>query len=125
MKLVILKLVTLSFLLLAVFSIDSSDQIIGKWQNPDKNRQIEIFKKGDLYYGKIHWLKDTKDIKVKKGDIVMKDIKFSDEKWIGKIKVPARDSDFDMEITMPDKDKLNIKASYGIMSRIKVWTRIK
>lgn len=125
MKLVILKLVTLSFLLLACFSIVDSDQIIGKWQNPDENRQIEIFKEGGLYYGKIHWLKDTKDNKVKKGDVVMKDIKFSDEKWIGKIKVPARDNAFDMEITMPNKDKLNIKASYGIMSRIKVWTRIK
>lgn len=104
---------------------NTGDQIIGKWQNPDKDRQVEIFKKGTQYFGKIHWLKDSEEVKVKKGDIVMKNIEFEDGKWLGKIKVPAKENDFDMEITMPNKDQLNIKAKYGIMSRTKIWSRIK
>jgi uncharacterized protein (DUF2147 family) len=104
--------------------MDTKDQIIGKWENPDKTRQVEIFKKGELYFGKIIWLKDTENVKVKKGDIVMFDIQFSKNKWVGKIKVPAKENAFDMEITMPAIDKLNIKASYGLLSKTKIWKRI-
>lgn len=125
MKLYLFKLTTFFILLLFGNPTDTKDQIIGKWENPDKTRQVEIFKKGDLYYGKIVWLKDTQNVKVKKGDVVMFDIQFSENKWVGKIKVPAKENAFDMEITMPSTDKLNIKASYGLLSKTKIWTRIQ
>lgn len=124
MKLYLFKLATFFIIVLYAKPIDTKDQIIGKWENPDKTRQVEIFKKGELYFGKIIRLKDTKNVKVKKGDIVMFDIKFSNNKWIGKIKVPAKENAFDMEITMPTIDKLNIKGYYGLLSKTKIWTRI-
>lgn len=124
MKLLITRLAFLFILCLNGNASNTNDQIIGKWENPDRTRQIEIFKKGDSYYGKICWLKDTKEAKVKKGDIVMLDIKFTGNKWIGKIKVPAKEKAFDMEITMKDKNTINIKAGQGLISRTKIWTRI-
>jgi len=124
MKLYLYKLTVFIIILLHGNNLDLKDQIIGKWENPDKTRQVEIFKKGELYFGKILWLKDTENVKVKKGDIVMFDILFSKTKWVGKIKIPAKDNAFDMEITMPSIDKLNIKAYYGLLSKTKIWTRI-
>jgi len=123
MKLYLYQLTAL-IILFHVNATEVKDQIMGKWENPDKTRQVEIFKKEGLYFGKILWLKDAQNVKVKKGDIVMFDILFSKNKWIGKIKVPARDTPFDMEITMPSPDKLSIKATYGLMSKTKIWTRI-
>ncbi|MDI1255966.1 MAG: DUF2147 domain-containing protein [Flavobacterium sp.] len=124
MKLFLLQLTTIFIVLLHGNPTDTKDQIIGQWENPDKTRQVEIFKKGEMYYGKILALKDTKNVKVKKGDIVMFDIRFANNKWIGKIKVPAKDNTFDMEITMPTIDKLNIKASFGLFNKTRIWTRI-
>lgn len=124
MKLLLYKLSLVFIVVLYGNRIDTKDQIMGRWENPDKTRQIEIFKKGELYFGKILWLKDTKNVAVKKGDIVMFDIRFSKNKWMGKIKVPAKEDAFDMEITMPTIDKLNIKGSYGLLSKTRVWTRI-
>lgn len=101
----------------------NADDIIGKWENPDGGRKIEIFKKDNLYFGKIISVND-KGAKVKPGEIVLKNIIFSGNKWIGKIKIPAKENDFDAVITMPKINQLKFVASYGIMSRTKIWKRI-
>jgi len=36
----------------------SPDDIIGTWLNEEGTAKVEIFKKGDEYYGKIVWLKE-------------------------------------------------------------------
>jgi uncharacterized protein (DUF2147 family) len=36
----------------------SSDAIVGKWYNTEKDAQVEIYKEGGKYYGKIVWLQD-------------------------------------------------------------------
>lgn len=36
----------------------SSDAIVGKWYNTEKDAQVEIFKEGGKYFGKIVWLQD-------------------------------------------------------------------
>jgi uncharacterized protein (DUF2147 family) len=105
-------------------AIDTKDQIIGKWVNPDKTRKVEIFKKNELYFGKILWLKESKNGKAKPGDIVMFDIQYTKNKWIGKIKIPSKENVFDMQITMPTIDELQIKGTYGLFSKTKVWSRV-
>lgn len=39
----------------------SADAIIGKWYTTEKDAQVEIFKEGGKYSGKIVWLKDPTD----------------------------------------------------------------
>jgi uncharacterized protein (DUF2147 family) len=124
MKLYLFKLSIIFFVSLQVNPTVKEDQIIGKWENPDKTRHFEIFKRNKLYFGKILWLKNTQNVKVKNGDIVLFDIHFSENKWVGKIKVPAKENFFDLEITMSSIDKLYVKASYGLLSKTKIWTRI-
>jgi uncharacterized protein (DUF2147 family) len=100
-----------------------ADAIIGKWENPDGGRKIEIFKKDNLYFGKIISVND-KEAKVKPGDIVLKSIHFEKNKWIGKIKIPAKENDFNVEISMPNSNNLKFVARYGLMSKTKIWKRI-
>ena len=37
------------------------DEIVGLWWTDDKRAKIEIYKKGEEYWGKIVWLKDPLD----------------------------------------------------------------
>ena len=38
-----------------------SDEITGKWLNKDKEAHLQIYKKGNKYYGKLAWLKNPND----------------------------------------------------------------
>jgi uncharacterized protein (DUF2147 family) len=101
----------------------AGDAILGRWENPEGGRKMEIFKKDNLYFGKILSVTD-KNVKVKPGDVVLKNLKYAEGKWTGLLKIPAKENDFDVKITMPSSNKLKIVASYGILSKTKVWKRI-
>lgn len=45
---------------LSVFA-QKKDDILGKWVNPSGEGQVEIYKKGDKYNGKLVWIKDPND----------------------------------------------------------------
>jgi len=53
---VILSVMSVAALLNA--AISGSDVILGKWWNEEKTAQIEIYKDGGTYSGKIVWLND-------------------------------------------------------------------
>lgn len=47
-------------LLVSIFAFaQNADPILGKWQNPSGEGKIEIYKKGDKYFGKLYWIKDA------------------------------------------------------------------
>ncbi|MAJ98950.1 MAG: DUF2147 domain-containing protein [Flavobacteriales bacterium TMED288] len=60
-----IKLVNIFVLTILVnnflFSQNSND-IIGIWLNEEKNAKIEIYKSENLFFGKMIWLKEPKDI---------------------------------------------------------------
>ncbi|MEI6882353.1 MAG: hypothetical protein WCK82_13620 [Bacteroidota bacterium] len=106
------------------FKDDStSDAIIGNWENPDGGRKMEIVKKNNLYFGRILSVTD-KNVKVKPGDIVLKNLMYTKGTWIGQLKIPAIDYDFDVKVTMPTNNQLKIVASYGLLSKTRIWKRI-
>ena len=39
----------------------NADSIIGKWMNTDKNLEVEVFKAGNAYQGRVLWFDDTDD----------------------------------------------------------------
>lgn len=118
------SLLTAGFLLLNTTTglAQTADAIIGKWQNPDGNRQMEIYKSGTAYFGKITWLK-TNDGKAKVGDIVLENMTYSSGKWQGTIKVMS--NEIECTVTMSGNNIINIKGKKGFMSKTKTWTRIK
>lgn len=100
----------------------TADAIIGKWQNPDGNRQMEIYKSGNAYFGKITWIKSN-DVKVKVGDVVLKNMVYSSDKWQGTI--AAMSNEISCTITMSGNDLIKINGKKGFMSVTKNWTRVK
>jgi len=50
-----------SFLWGSVAAGQQADDVLGTWLTQDKDSHIEIFKKGDRYFGKIVWLKEPRE----------------------------------------------------------------
>jgi uncharacterized protein (DUF2147 family) len=54
----ILMLVVAFLLIGGQLCAQQADAIVGKWYNTEKDGQIEIFKEGGKFFGKIVWLKE-------------------------------------------------------------------
>lgn len=54
------KILVLIFFISVNFSLYSqtSDAIVGKWYNTEKDAQVEIYKEGGKFFGKVIWLQN-------------------------------------------------------------------
>lgn len=123
-----------------------ADAILGKWINPSGEGQIQVYKKGTLYYGKLVWLKAPNDeaIGQPKTDInnpdkslqskpilgleILKGFKFDGDDVYeeGSIYDPKNGKTYKCKMTL-DGNKLKIRGYIGIslLGRSEVWTRVK
>ncbi|WP_199139527.1 DUF2147 domain-containing protein [Pedobacter sp. ASV12] len=140
----------LSFLLILALSTLSvfaqkNDDILGKWVNPSGEGQIEIYKKGDKYFGKLAWIKEPNDEHGKpKTDVknpntslrnkpllgleILKDFVFEDKRWTdGSIYDPKTGKTYSCNITLKENGQLNIRGYIGIslIGRSESWKRVK
>ncbi|WP_345948287.1 DUF2147 domain-containing protein [Mucilaginibacter sp. PAMB04274] len=124
----------------------SADAILGKWINPSGEGQIQIYKKGSLFYGKLVWLKQPNDEttgqpKTDKnnpeknlhsrpilGLEILKDFKFDGESVYddGNIYDPKNGKIYSCKMTL-NGNKLKIRGYIGIslLGRSEIWTRVK
>ncbi|MEE1944756.1 DUF2147 domain-containing protein [Pedobacter sp. KR3-3] len=129
---------------LSVFA-QKNDDILGKWINPSGEGQIEIYKKGDKYFGKLAWIKEPNDENGKpKTDVknpnaslrtkpllgleILKDFVFEDKKWTdGSIYDPKTGKTYSCNITLKENGQLNIRGYIGIslIGRSESWKRVK
>lgn len=115
------------------------DAILGEWTNPAKDAKFEIYKKGDVYFGKIIWgtggdTKDAKnpDPKLRSRDLVgltiLSDFTFDgDDQWEdGTIYDPKDGKTYSCVLTLVSSDKLDVRGFLGIslFGRTETWTRI-
>ncbi len=145
------KLLYLLFLLICVTvsknKAQRADKITGLWLNYDKDSQIEIYKKGDLYYGKIIWTKEPnnedgspkRDIKnpdpklrnqTYVGLEIIKDFKYIDGEWQGGTIYDPRSGTLYKCVMWFEDDNynsLNIRGYVGfsLLGKTTVWTRQK
>ncbi|HEX8326392.1 MAG TPA: DUF2147 domain-containing protein [Hymenobacter sp.] len=135
-------------LLIAAFSVQAAapnpDAVLGVWKNGEGTGMIQIFKKGDKYYGRLVWLKvpnnpdgtprtdvnnpdDSKKKTPLKGLENMRDFTFAGEnKWEGgKIYDPKNGSDYSCEMTLVDPNTLEVRGFIGVslFGRTDVWKR--
>lgn len=123
----------------------NADAVIGKWLNKDKNAHIQIFKKGNAYFGKIVWLKEPlNEAKKPKVDEqnpneslrtrpilnleILQNFKFNDGVWEnGTIYDPKSGKTYSCKISQEGNDKLNVRGFIGIslIGRTDTWTRVK
>lgn len=138
-------MLTFSILTTPIFA--QADKILGIWYNEPKDAKIEVYKKGDLYFGKIIWLKnnandmggsprqDLKNPDPKKqqrpivGINIVTDLKWDseDEEWNdGEIYDPRSGNTYSVYAQLESENKLFLKGYIGfsLIGRSTYWTRI-
>ncbi|RZL48806.1 MAG: DUF2147 domain-containing protein [Pedobacter sp.] len=142
------KKVAILFLIIAsahsVFA-QNKDDILGKWLNSSGEGQIEIFKKGDKYFGRLSWIKEPNDANGKpKTDVknptaslrskpilgleIVKNFVFEDNEWIdGKVYDPKTGKTYSGKMSLEGSNKLNMRGYIGIslIGRTEAWKRVK
>lgn len=121
------------------------DDVLGKWLNSSGEGQIEIFKKGDKFYGKLAWIKEpngdngkpkvdvnnpSASLKTKPllGMEILKDFNFDDGKWVdGTIYDPKSGKTYSCKMTLKGNNQLSVRGYVGvsIIGRTDVWKRVK
>ena len=121
------------------------DDILGKWINSSNEGQIEIYKRGDKFFGKLAWIKEPNDEKGKPktdqknpepalrskallGLEILKNFIFEDGKWTdGSIYDPKTGKTYSCTISIKDDGKLNMRGYIGIslIGRSETWKRVK
>ncbi|MBY0543795.1 MAG: DUF2147 domain-containing protein [Sphingobacteriaceae bacterium] len=133
-------LITLSS---SVFA-QKADDILGKWLNSSGEGQIEIYKKGDKYFGKLVWIKEPNengkpkldiknpDAKLKSNPLlglnIVKDFAYDGVKWTeGKVYDPKTGKTYSGNMSMTGLNQLNMRGYIGIslIGRTENWKRVK
>lgn len=138
------KILVLIFFISINFSLFSqtSDAIVGKWYNTEKDAQVEIYKEGGKFFGKVVWLqnpnengqpvKDKNNSDASKRDrpiIGMKllhDFEFKEGTWEnGTIYDPKNGKTYSCIIKKKDNKTLEVRGYVGIslIGRTVEWTK--
>ncbi|MFN3587991.1 MAG: DUF2147 domain-containing protein [Spirosomataceae bacterium] len=146
MKSSILKQLSFAFLFFTSFATLAADpdDILGLWKNGEGTGIVQIYKKGDKYYGKIVWLKVTndpdgtprKDINNPETSLRTRPLKglenlrnfqyVGNGKWEnGNVYDPKTGNDYSCEMTLVNPNTLEVRGFIGIslFGRTDVWKR--
>ncbi|MBY0245456.1 MAG: DUF2147 domain-containing protein [Sphingobacteriaceae bacterium] len=136
----------IAFLAVSVVTFaQKNDVVLGQWLNKTGEAKIEIYKKGQAYFGKIIWLKIPKDAngnakldhknpneslrsKPILGLEMLKNFVFEDNEWTdGTIYDPKSGKTYSCNITLKSNNELNIRGYIGIslLGRTETWSRAK
>lgn len=137
------------FLLITAISLtglaQNKDAVVGKWMNSTGEAHIDIYKKGEKYFGKIVWLKESKGEKgIVKTDLknpveslrakpilgleILRDFVYEDGKWTdGRIYDPKSGKTYSCNMALKSNGDLNIRGYIGIslIGRTDVWKKVK
>lgn len=141
------KIIVFSTLLLvALFShAQEANALVGKWLTQASDSHVEIYKKGDKFYGKIVWLKTPKnekghdkiddknpDAKLATRPIMglplLNDFVFDDGEWEdGTIYDPKSGKTYSCVIVMKDPNTIEVTGYVGFsfIGKTVVWTKVK
>jgi uncharacterized protein (DUF2147 family) len=143
------KIISIFLFLLAclAYAASANDKVIGNWYSEDKEAKIEIYKEVDKFFGKIVWLKESKNAEGKdktdknnpdeakrsKKIVGMKmlwDFVYDEDNvWEdGKIYDAKSGKTYSCKMTLSeDGDTLEVRGYIGfsMFGRTAVWTRAK
>lgn len=144
------RIITIAFLFCFLLPLTAqtnmADKIVGKWYTEDNKSLVEIYKKGDKYFGKMIWLKnpleDDGSIKLDNenpdeslrskplvGLVIMSDMEFDEgNEWEdGEIYDPESGDSYSCLITLTSPDKIDMRGYMGFsfIGRSTTWVRKK
>ncbi|MCJ8208550.1 DUF2147 domain-containing protein [Mucilaginibacter sp. RS28] len=129
----------------AVVHAQNADGVLGKWINSTGEGQIQIYKKGAKYFGKLSWIKTPNDENGKPkedthnpdaslrnrpllGLEILKDFVYDGDNVYndGTIYDPKNGKTYSCKMTLDGK-KLRMRGYIGIslIGRTEVWTRVE
>ncbi len=118
-----------------------SDKIVGIWYNEDKTNNIEIYKAGDSYSGKIVWISELdsnpnlhpKDKNNPKPELrnrnilgmdIITGLQYSIDKWVkGTIYTPKKGIYANCKVELLSNGQLKIIVSKSGFTKTQKWTR--
>jgi uncharacterized protein (DUF2147 family) len=136
-------IVLLLFASSSSFAQSKADGVVGTWYSEGKESKIEIYQKGDNYFGKVAWVSrknadgtpvqdvNNPDEKLRSrpiaGIIIMRDFKHAGKNvWEdGKIYDPKNGKTYSCKMTLINKNQLDVRGYVGIslIGRTTTWTR--
>lgn len=140
-----LLILTAFVMMSAIAFAHKPDEVLGKWLNSQKEANLQIYKKGDKYYGKLVWLKEpndasgkpkrddknpSKDLKSRPilGLEILKDFTYKDGTWQdGTIYDPKSGKTYSCKMSLEGNDKLNVRGYLGFsfIGRTEIFTRVE
>ncbi|PWG81507.1 DUF2147 domain-containing protein [Pararcticibacter amylolyticus] len=111
------------FIGFCVFAQTDNDKILGKWTNEDKSRVIEFVKNGDAYDAIIRQANDESLAGKKQITSLQKDGINTFKN--GTVHVLKKSKTARCTAKLVNDDKLEITATFGMMSRKQTWSRVK
>lgn len=123
---------------------NNPDAVLGVWKNGEGTGMVQIYKKGEKYFGRIVWLKVANDEAGKpradinnpeenlrtrplKGLENLREFVFKgDNKWEeGRIYDPKNGNDYTCEMKLVDENTLEVRGFIGVsmFGRTDVWKR--
>lgn len=148
------KLRSVTLLLFVCFSFtsmtsptDDPDALVGKWLSPHKRNQVQIYKQGNKYYGKVVWMLEPNNLATGKpkldaenpnqslrtrpvvGLVIMSGLEYKGKNvWGGgEIYNPDDGRTYGCEVTMRGPSTLDMRGyltSMPLIGRTKTWSRI-
>lgn len=127
-------------------SAQNKDAIVGNWFTSKHDAKIEIYKRGDAYFGKLAWFKEENDASGKpKLDVknpnqslknrtllnleFLKNFVYKGENtWEnGEIYDAQSGKTYSSKISMSGNDQLNLRGYVGVslFGRTEIWSRVK
>ena len=146
MKKLLLITVTIISSLFTAFAQNNNEDIVGVWETGNGKARVKIDKVGDYYFGRIVWLKEPLNAEGKpKVDKNNKDVNKRNTpilglrlvggfKWEGEnrweggtIYDPETGNEYKCNITLVDRNTMNIRGYIGIsmFGRTDTWKRVE
>ncbi len=140
---VTLLIISLLLCFTGLYSKSQADEILGVYYTRNKDSKVEIFKRGEKYYGKIVWLKDSidengkplrdvnnpnEDLRSQRllGLVFMKDFVYKEGSWLGgKLYTPKYGVHVDGHFRLLPSGDAEMKASYFFIYRTERWERVE
>ena len=143
---ILVCVVVIQLIISSLVAQTQADGIVGIWLTGGKEpANIQIYKSGDKYFGKIIWLKAPEENGKPKLDkenpdkskrnqqiiglVILKDFKFNrrNEWEDGKIYDPENGKTYSCNLTLKDRNILDVRGYIGLslFGRTETWTRTK